>query len=323
MNRLEKLDTLVANNKRAAGLIAAGAVGYVALKALSKVACLFKRFILPGYNLIERYGKGSYAAVTACTDGIGKGFVLELAKRGFNLAMFVRNVEKAQELVEEIKKTINDKIDVKIVQIDFLKVHQPGVVQAAIKQVEDIDISLLVNNAGMSLINKLSIESFTEEELSNMIVFNIYSQVLFTFYLLPKLRSRGKKSGIVNLSSVSTIISMPAFHMYSGTKVFNDYFSKSMGEEYKGIIDVLSLKPAYVDTPLVSQIKEKKLCISPQECANAALNNLGRYEETNGHYKHMFASFIQNMFKSAINNKLRKICQVQREKIQLPQDKVF
>ncbi|EAR88259.1 oxidoreductase, short chain dehydrogenase/reductase family protein (macronuclear) [Tetrahymena thermophila SB210] len=319
MNHLEKLDTLVVNNKRAAGLIAAGAVGYVALKALSKVACLFKKFVLPGYNLIERYGKGSYAAVTACTDGIGKGFVLELAKRGFNLVMFVRNVEKAQALVEEIKKTINDKIDVKIVQIDFLKVNQPGVVQAAVKQVEDVDISLLVNNAGMSITNKLSIESYTEEELSNMLVFNIYTQVLFTYYLLPKLRNRGKKSGIINLSSVSTVISMAGFHMYTGTKMFNDYFSKSMGEEYKGIIDVMSLKPGFVDTPLVSSVKEKRLCIQPQECANAALNYLGRYEETNGHYKHMYGSFTQSILKPVINNKIRKMCQAEREKKQISQ----
>ncbi|KAL4476520.1 hypothetical protein ABPG74_010253 [Tetrahymena malaccensis] len=323
MNHLEKLDNFIVNNKRVAGLIAAGAVGYVALKALSKAACLFKNLVLPGYNLIERYGKGSYAAVTACTDGIGKGFVLELAKRGFNLVMFVRNVEKAQALVKEIQSQLKEKIDVKIVKIDFLKVNEPGVVQAAIKQVEDIDISLLVNNAGMTLVDRISFETFTEQELSNMIVFNIYSQVLFTFYLLPKLRSRGKKSGIINLSSVSTVISMAGFHMYTGSKMFNDYFSKSIGEEYKGIIDVLSLKPGYVDTPLVSSIKDKRLCISPQECANAALNKLGRFEETNGHYKHMYTSFIQKLFKSAINNKIRKICQSQREKTELPQDKVF
>ncbi|EAR88261.1 oxidoreductase, short chain dehydrogenase/reductase family protein (macronuclear) [Tetrahymena thermophila SB210] len=319
MNHLEKFDTFIVNNKRAAGLIAAGAVGYVALKALSKAACLFKKFVLPGYNLIERYGKGSYAAVTACTEGIGKGFVLELAKRGFNLVMFVRNVEKAQALVEEIKKTINDKIDVKIVQIDFLKVNQPGVVQAAIKQVEDIDISLLVNNAGMSITNKLSIETFTEEEISNMIVFNIYTQVLFTYYLLPKLRNRGKKSGIINLSSIATVISMGGFHVYTSTKTFNDYFSKSMGEEYKGFIDVMSLKPGFVDTPQVQQVKEKKLCITPQECANAALNNLGRYEETYGHYKHMYYAFLTQNFQDVIKNNIRKMCQAQREKKQISQ----
>lgn len=89
------LDNFVGNNKRLVGLIAASAVGYVAAKTLANAATLFKRFVLPGYNLIERYGKGSYAAISACTDGIGKGFALQLAKRGFNLVMFVRNVEKA------------------------------------------------------------------------------------------------------------------------------------------------------------------------------------------------------------------------------------
>lgn len=95
MNLISKLDTFVADNRRIVGIALAGAVGYVALKTLSKTASLIKRFVLPGYNLIERYGKGSYAAITACTDGIGKGFALQLARRGFNLVMFVRNIEKA------------------------------------------------------------------------------------------------------------------------------------------------------------------------------------------------------------------------------------
>lgn len=71
--------------------------------------------------------------------------------------------------------------------------------------------------------------------------------------------------------------------------MFNSYFSKSMGEEYKGLIDVLSLKPGFVDTPLVTSVKDKELCISPEECAAGALKLLGRYEETSGHIKHELA----------------------------------
>lgn len=115
------------------------------------------------------------------------------------------------------------------------------------------------------------------------------------------MRSRKYKSGIINLSSVTTVIPMAGFAMYAGTKSFNDYFSKAIGEEYKGIIDVLSYKPGYVDTPMVSRINSKILVITPEECANAALNLLGRCESTHGNYKHYITAYILLYFKRLVN----------------------
>lgn len=47
--------------------------------------------------------------------------------------MFVRNTEKAKIFADEIKRTINDKIEIRIIQIDFLKINDPGVMEAAVK----------------------------------------------------------------------------------------------------------------------------------------------------------------------------------------------
>ena len=132
---MDRIEYFVGNHKKCVGLIAASAVTYLAGKALSTTASLINRFLFSGYNLIERYGRGSYAAISACTDGIGKGFALQLAKQGFNLVMFVRNAEKAQTLADEIKQTINKDIDIKIVKIDFSNIYAPGVVEEAVKQV--------------------------------------------------------------------------------------------------------------------------------------------------------------------------------------------
>lgn len=55
----------------------------------------------------------------------------------------------------------------------------PGVMERAVEQIRDIDISILVNNVGMSFRN-ISIESNTEKELIDMITMNIGAQVLLT-----------------------------------------------------------------------------------------------------------------------------------------------
>jgi 17beta-estradiol 17-dehydrogenase / very-long-chain 3-oxoacyl-CoA reductase len=95
---MDKLDKFVLDNKRAVGVFAAGAAAVVGAKILAKSLSFLVKTLTPSYDLIERYGSGSYAVVSAATDGIGKGFALQLAKRGFNLVMLIRNKEKGEAL---------------------------------------------------------------------------------------------------------------------------------------------------------------------------------------------------------------------------------
>ena len=36
-------------------------------------------------DIVNRYGKGSFALITGGANGIGKAFAIDLAKKGFNL----------------------------------------------------------------------------------------------------------------------------------------------------------------------------------------------------------------------------------------------
>lgn len=100
--------------------------------------------------------------------------------------------------------------------------------------------------------------------------------------------------------------------MYGATKIFNNYFSEALTEEYKGEIDVMSLRPGWVNTPMTKGFK-KHLEITPEECANAALNQLGRVMTTSGHWKHRLSSFTQGVKKSGINIKCRHLTKQHRE----------
>ena len=53
-------------------------------------------------NLAD-YGIGSWALVTACTDGIGQGFADSLAKKGFNIVQVGRNIEKLSLTGNDLK----------------------------------------------------------------------------------------------------------------------------------------------------------------------------------------------------------------------------
>ena len=65
-----------------------------------------RTYILPNVrqhnaDFVSKYGK--WAVITGCTQGIGRSYVDELAKRGMNVVIISRNKEKLEKLAEEIK----------------------------------------------------------------------------------------------------------------------------------------------------------------------------------------------------------------------------
>ena len=51
---------------------------------------------------VERYGRDTWAIVTGSTDGIGKAQALNLARRGFNIVLISRSIDKLNSVAKEI-----------------------------------------------------------------------------------------------------------------------------------------------------------------------------------------------------------------------------
>lgn len=89
---------------------------YVALYGAIKILTVLVRFVKfqckhrcrkLNKDLFAKYGnlqKGTYAVITGASDGIGLAYVKEFAKQGFNICMLVRNKDKMQKKVDEIKQ---------------------------------------------------------------------------------------------------------------------------------------------------------------------------------------------------------------------------
>jgi hypothetical protein len=68
---------------------------YILLRMLYHIwLCIQEVFLIKELDLLNRYGRGSWAFITGSTDGIGFGFADNLAKRGFNVIICARNPEK-------------------------------------------------------------------------------------------------------------------------------------------------------------------------------------------------------------------------------------
>ncbi|EPB76068.1 oxidoreductase, short chain dehydrogenase/reductase family protein [Ancylostoma ceylanicum] len=86
--------------------------------------------------------------VTGATDGIGKAYAYELARKGFNIFLISRTQSKLDEIQKDIREKYN-KVDVKTFAFDFCA-GSAGAYKPLIEALNSVEVGVLVNNVGMS-----------------------------------------------------------------------------------------------------------------------------------------------------------------------------
>jgi short-subunit dehydrogenase len=130
-------------------------------------------------------------------------------------------------------------------------------------------------------------------------------------FLIPKFLSRERRSAIINLSSVAGENPIPFISTYSATKAYNDFFSQATQMEYAYKIDILSVRPMYVETGL-SKMEKSCTVASARECVQAVLKYIGVDYETNGFYMHRFLSYLTSYLPTPV---LRCVAESESRKI--------
>ena len=123
------------------------------------------------HDLKWRYGLGSWAVVTGASDGIGEQYSIHLASQGFNLVLISRTKSKLEAVKKKIMEK-NDKIQVKIVVADFNGNANMAFYQKLKQDIGDINISLLILNAGVLYGGLL--EKTNPKDMQATIDINIY-----------------------------------------------------------------------------------------------------------------------------------------------------
>ncbi|XP_042499096.1 very-long-chain 3-oxoacyl-CoA reductase 1-like [Macadamia integrifolia] len=249
-------------------------LGFICLSKFSFILLrwVYVSFLRPGKNL-EKYG--SWALVTAPTDGIGKGFAFQLARKGLNLVLVGRNPDKLKDVSDAIRAKFGN-IKIKNVVVDFSGDLSQGIrrIQEAI---EGLDVGILINNVGVSYPYARFFHELDEELLKNLVQINIDATTKVTQALLPGMLKR-KKGAIVNIGSGAAIIipSDPLYAVYAATKAYIDQFSRCLYVEYKNRgIDVQCQVPLYVATKMASIRKSSFFVPSTDGYARAAVRWIG------------------------------------------------
>lgn len=210
-------------------------------------------------NYAAKYGKGSYVLITGASDGIGEQLAYYFASQGFNLVLIARSQEKLDKV--KAKCVLTHCVHVVDI-IQDLNTLDAAVFTRIAAQVSSLDISILVNNAGVLIRSPLPVLS--QEEVLAQINVNVMAPTLLTRALLPKMLDRPQRGLVINLSSMLARIPAGYVAVYSATKAYMRAFSLALAQELSGKIDVFAACPSSVSTKLIG---------NPEvNCTVAALN---------------------------------------------------
>ncbi len=164
--------------------------------------------------------------ITGAGSGFGKGASLALAARGHNVIATTETEEHAAELRAEAPQLTVEKIDI----------TTDDVAKAA-----EWDIDVLINNAGAGQTGPMA--DVPIDRVRRLFEVNVFGTLAVTQAVLPRMASKGA-GRIIIMSSISGVLSAPAFGPYSMTKHALEAMGKAMRPELAGQgIDVCLLNP--------------------------------------------------------------------------------
>ena len=154
--------------------------------------------------------KDKVIIITGASSGIGKALACECASRGARLVLAARNMDKLNEVGEELTK---NGADLLLVQTDVSVEEQcKNLISQAIAKYGRIDI--LINNAGISM--RAIFEELDLNVIRRLMDTNFWGTVYCSKYAMPALLE--SKGSLIGVSSVAGFRGLPGRSGYSASK---------------------------------------------------------------------------------------------------------
>jgi hypothetical protein len=217
---------------------------------------------------------GPWAVVTGASSGIGREFASQVAAAGINVVLVARRLDMLQELGESLAQ--HNGVDYRTIGVDL---SDPGMLAPIAQATNDIDVGLLVSNAGAALPGPF-LESDLQAQRA-ILRLNTATHLGLTHHFGERLVRRGS-GGIVLVSALGATHGVPYMAHSAATKAYVASLGAGLHVELaKHGVHVTVLHPGPTRTPVMAELglDPDKMPIppmAPDDCAREALRALAR-----------------------------------------------
>ena len=187
--------------------------------------------------------KGKTVLITGATSGIGEGCTRKFAAMGSNLILNGRNIEKLNQLKEELTA-----LGVEVLTLPF-DVRDRAAMRAAIDSLQGPwqQIDVLINNAGLVIGVDKEFEG-NLDEWDIVLDTNIKALLSMTRMIVPGMVARGR-GHIINIGSIAGDAAYPGGSVYCATKAAVKALSDGLRIDLVDTpLRVTNIKPGMVET---------------------------------------------------------------------------
>ncbi len=220
-------------------------------------------------RLRDKYGPE--ALVTGASSGIGLEIAERLAEAGFKVIITGRR----SSLLNKIAADLSNRYKTEVTALGG-DLSEEDDVQALIRAIKERSVGLAVLNAGFGTSGAF-IKSDLEKE-KNMLALNCGALLMLTHHFAKHFAERGRRGGIILMSSIVGFQGVPNAAHYAATKAYVQSLGEALAVELKPLgIDLLSAAPG----PVVSGFGERASmqmgnALKPEDVGIPILKALGR-----------------------------------------------
>ena len=187
----------------------------------------------------------SWALVTGASSGMGLKYADRLAAQGHDILLVSNQEEELARAAEDLSERYGIRTIPKYQ--DLSEPDAAGMLYTYCL-LNEIEIEILVNNAGMFFFKELFPDD--SHRTDTMIRLHITTVTKLSVLFGDRMRSRGH-GHILIVSSMAAVLPMPGITVYSATKAYLKSFGKSFYFEMRPYgVSVTTVCPAAIATPL-------------------------------------------------------------------------
>ena len=218
----------------------------------------------------------TFAVVTGASQGLGKCFALELAKRGINTILVSLPAENLVCVMNQVREMGTESY---MYETDLS--YTERVLELSQWINTNYDVNILINNAGRGGSSPF-IES-SVNYINGIIQLNIKATVLLTHQLLPNLM-RQEKGYVLNISSMASYTPTGLKTVYPASKRFIQHFTRGLYQELRHtnvFVSVALPGPMKTNADVSRRIDRQGVLghiglLSPEEVAGICVRQLFR-----------------------------------------------